>query len=467
MQLFQIISEDFFKPLTGKYKSTYIDCLELIYSTYKNELSFGVDREVVLSKLEEYFDETSQEEMVFDEDNEVAKDSRSKANAILRTLKKCNWLEYESGMDYREKVNLFDYSATMIESFDKIVKNEDMEYQSVISQIHGTLQNKEAYVKPYQFIIKRVTENTDELINGLKKLNTMIKKRIDEITRDKTAAQIVEDFFVYHKEIGSKAYHRIKTSDNISHFRIGIVESLRHILENEEIFKMSVNGYMEVEQVEDYFEAEEQLKYKIRYMIFSFNNYDQIIEEIDLKNTKYISSAIARAKFLLSNSNNMEGKLKQILANIADEFNRDDTVNLNDQSDDILLNIFDIFPQNFIDGDSLYVIPIMRKLELPNVLEEPFGLREEERQLRKLAMKERNKQRFSKNNISEFVITALKENTTMLASTLPLDTRRDLIRMIFISMYGRHEESKYMVEPIDGMISIKGFRFTDFRIVRR
>ena len=39
---------------------------------------------------------------------------------------------------------------------------------------------------------------------GLKKLNTSIKKNIDSITKDKTAGEIVEDFFLYHK--GFKVY---------------------------------------------------------------------------------------------------------------------------------------------------------------------------------------------------------------------------------------------------------------------
>lgn len=466
MNLFQIISEDFFKPLNGKHKKIYIDCLELIYSTYKTELSFGVEKEVILSKLVEYFDETSLEEMVFDEENEVAADSREKANAILRTLKNCNWIEYEVGSDYSVKINLFDYAATMIESFQKIIKNEEMEYQSVISQIHGTLQNQEAYKKPYEYIIKRVSENTEELISGLKKLNTMIKTRIDAITHDKNAAEIVKDYFSYHKDIGSKAYHRIKTSDNISHFRLSIIENLKIILEDGLIWDKAVRGFMEIEQVDDYLVADELLKGKILYMISSFNNYDEIIEEIEMKHTKYLSSALARAEFLLSNSNNMEGKIKQILSFIADEFNNDVSINLNDESDDIL-NIFDIFPQSFIDGDSLYVMPITKKIEIPKVLDESFGISQEERELRKIAMQEKNKKRFSKHNINQFVLKALNNNKSILASSLPLQEKRDLIRIIFVSLYARDEASKYNVEPINETININGFRFSDFKIIRR
>lgn len=467
LNLFQIISEDFFKPLNGKHKKIYIDCLELIYSTYKTELSFGVEKEVVLSKLVEYFDETSVEEMVFDEENEVAADSREKANAILRTLKNCNWINYEFGSDYSVKINLFDYAATMIESFQKIIKNEEMEYQSVISQIHGTLENQEAYKKPYEYIIKRVSENTEELISGLKKLNTMIKTRIDAITHDKNAAEIVKDYFGYHKDIGSKAYHRIKTSDNISHFRLSIIENLKIILEDGLIWDKAVRGFMEIEQVDDYLGADELLKGKILYMISSFNNYDEIIEEIEMKHTKYLSSALARAEFLLSNSNNMEGKIKQILSFIADEFNNDVSINLNDESDDILLNIFDIFPQSFIDGDSLYVMPITKKIEIPKVLDESFGISQEEREQRKIAMQEKNKRRFSKHNINQFVLKALNNNKSILASSLPLQEKRDLIHIIFVSLYARDEASKYNVQPINETININGFRFSDFKIIRR
>ena len=47
--------------------------------------------------------------MVFDEDdNEIAKDSRAKANAILRRLKDSGWIEYEVANDFKVKVNLFD-----------------------------------------------------------------------------------------------------------------------------------------------------------------------------------------------------------------------------------------------------------------------------------------------------------------------------------------------------------------------
>ncbi len=466
INLFSIIAEDFFKPLTSKHKAIYIDCIRLIYNTYKTELSFGVDKEVIISELEHYFDNQSSEEMVFDEGEEVAKDSRTKANAILRRLKDSGWLDYEVSNDYRVKVNLFDFAATMIEAFNKVIKNEEMEYQSHVSAIHASLLNKEAYAKPYEYIIKRVIENTEELMVGLKKLNTNIKKHIDKITNEKTAGEIVQDFFVYHKEIGSKAYHRLKTSDNISHFRTSIIENLYSIINDKNIFERAVSGFMEIEQVEEKIEAEDLLRGRILGIISAFRNYDDIIAEIDSKNAKYIGSAVARAKFLLTNTNNTEGKISNILKYLADELNKDESLNLNDEIDDMLLEIFNIFPQGFIDSDSLYVIPISKKMSLPQELESTLGISEEERELRKLALQEKNMNRFSRKNINRYIDEILKEKKAVIASTLPLASKRDLIRIIFISLYGRDKRSIYRITRTDEIIVVNKFRFFDFVIER-
>lgn len=466
INLFNVIPEDFFKPLTSKYKSTYVDCLRLIYNTYKTELSFGVDKEVILSELENYFDKESNTEIVFEEDQEIARDSRSKANGILRRLKDSRWIEYELSNDYKVKVNLYDYAVTMIESFNKIIKNEEMEYQSLVSQIHATLINQDAYVKPYEYIIKRVGENTEELMVGLKKLSTNIKKYIDAITNEKTAGEIVQDFFVYHKDIGSKAYHRIKTSDNISYFRITIIENLYNILNDKNIFDRAVIGYMEVEQVEDRVQAEDSLRGRIMSIISAFRNYDDIVSEIDNKNSKYINSAVARAKFLLTNTNNAEGKISKILAYLSEEFNKDENLNLYDEVDDSLFEVFNIFPQGFIDSDSLYVVPISKKVALPEELNVQLGMSEEERELRKLALQEKNRNRFSRKNINAYVDELLKNKRAILASTLPLGSKRDLIKIIFISLYGKDKKSIYKTTQMTEVISVNDFRFCDFLIER-
>ena len=68
--LFQVLPPDFFKPLTSKYKWEYTDCILLIFHSFKPEISYGVNREIVVKCLEGYF-ESDDEEMSFDEQNIV------------------------------------------------------------------------------------------------------------------------------------------------------------------------------------------------------------------------------------------------------------------------------------------------------------------------------------------------------------------------------------------------------------
>jgi len=248
----------------------------------------------------------------------------------VRKLKETGWIEYEQGPNYTVKVNLLDYAATLLDTFESIIRDDEMEYQSIVSQIHGTLLNSEAYIKPYEYIILSVSQSTDTLMKGLKRLNTNIKKYIDQLTNEKSANEIVENFFPYHKDIGSKAYHRIKTSDNISYFRATIQEKLYELMDDTQVFNRAIEGFMLVEEAEDRLQAEQQLKEKIMTMIIAFERYDEIIEEIDEKNARYIASAVSRAKFLLNNMNNVEGKLIRILNHIADEMNEDQSLSLYD-----------------------------------------------------------------------------------------------------------------------------------------
>ena len=466
INLFDRIPEDFFKPSTSIHKKTYIDCINLIYNTYQNELSFGVDKEIIIEELSYYFDKHSSEDIVFDENENTVKDSRTKSNSVLVRLKESGWIEIEQSNDYKLKVNLLNHAVTMIESFNKITQNEEIEYQSLVAQIHTTLLDEKAYIKPYEYIIKRVIENTEELIIGLKKLSTNIKNYISDITNEKTTSEILEDFFNYQDVIASKAYHRIKTSDNISYFRTSIVERLNNILSDEDIFNNSVSGYMEIEQIESQSDAKELLTRKLVSVISAFRNYDDIISEIDRKNSQYLSSAVARANFLISNTNNEEGKISKILAYISDDLNKSDSSNLNDYMDNEILGKFNIFPQRFIDNDSLYTVPISKSISLPKKLHSSPHISDEERKLRKLKWKEKNKNKFSKKKINDYIIEVLTNKKAILASTLPLESKKDLIRIAYISVYGSSKNSVYKITTSNQLVSKENYKFYDFLIER-
>jgi len=462
--LFQIIPDDFFKPLTSKYKQIYVDCILLIFNTFKPEISYGVNREIIAKALTEYF-EIDDEEMSFDEMTFIS-DARDKANGVILMLKNCGWIEYEQEVNHQLNVVLLEYAVPIIDGMNKVIREEEAEYQGIISQIHASLQNQDLYSKPYELIIKGVQENTERLISELKKLNVSIKRHMDAQTNEMDASEILDHFFEYHQNIGSKAYLRMKTSENIAYFRMSIIEKIDDLLGSYELMERTSKGYMEVEQYDDYEEAYDNVVGILIDIKSSFYRLDDIIAEIDSKHNRYMRNAVMRARFLLSTGNNLEGKLSQILNGFITDTNSEETQDLSDEVSEELQKMFAIFPQNYISPESLKTIPVTKNMGNINQIDDHILLSEEDRLLYKEALKRKNQLRFSRKNINEYVGKLLEEKDKMNVTEIPVESRRDLIRIIYISIYAGNRSNNYRIKRTNKRVKIGNYELPDFEIER-
>lgn len=464
--IFKIVGENFFKPFVGQYKGISMDCLRIIYDSYRTELSYGIEREVVVAKLTDYFDRIDSGDIRFDEESEVVHEPRAKSALFLRRLRDCGWLEYEIGNDQKQRILMPNHAVTLLQTLIGISADEEMEYQGEVSAIYSLLTNEELLSRPYPQILKPVYERTLSLFTGLKKLNTSIRKHIEAITADKTSEQIIDEFFKYHDEIGSKAYHRIKTSDNIARFRNTIIRRLQAMRMDGDVVERLVAGCQTVENIPAD-EAADFVQDKIADVISHFKSYDELVAQIDHKHSKYIRNAVERAKFLLLSTGNLEGKISTVLQYMAEKFNAVQDGSLMEKADDDLLRIFNIFPQGFIDGESFRIIPLTRKMTTAQELSPSISLSPEEREARRLLVQEKNRNRFSRRNVAEFVDRLLSERGAAWASQIPVAGRRDMLRIIFIKLYGYSPRSNYAVISHDKPVNVNGFRFNDFEIKRK
>lgn len=461
--LFQVLPQDFFKPLTSKYRREYADCILLIFNTFKPEISYGVNREIVVKALEGYF-EADDVEMTFDEQTYI-RDAREKANAMIASLKACGWLEYEQEKNHQLNVVLFEYAVPMIESMNRVIREEETEYQGIISQIHASLQNADLYTKPYELIIKGVKENTERLISELKKLNASIKRHMDRQTNEMSASEIIEHFFEYHKNIGSKAYLRMKTSENISYFRSAIIEKIEEMMESAELMERAVAGYMEVEQEEDREKAYDQIVSDLLDIKSMFYRLDDIIEEIDRKHAGYMKNAVMRARFKLATGNNMEGKLSRILDTLAEELNRENG-GAEEEGEEVQA-LCCIYVQGFLSPESLRTIPVTKKNAHVDDLSGTMTMTEKERQLYKEALRMKNRTRFSRKNINDYVMGLLEGKEKLSVEEIPIESKRDLIRMIYISIYAGNRANNYEIRRTGQRVKRMGYEFPLFEIMRR
>lgn len=463
--LFEILPPQFFKPLTGKYRREYADCIMLLLNSFKPEISYGVNREIVVRALTDYF-EVDDAEMTFDDETYIS-DARDKANGVIAMLKSCGWIEYEQETNHQLNVVLYEYAIPIIESMNRVIREEEAEYQGIISQIHASLQDKDLYSKPYELIIKGVQENTERLLSELKKLNASIKRHMEKQTNDMEADEILNHFFEYHQNIGSKAYLRMKTSENISYFRSAIIERLEYLLETPEIMDRAVSGYMEVEEKTDETAAYDNVVQMLLDVKSSFYRLDDIIDEIDRKHTRYMRNAVMRAKFLLATGNNLEGKLSQILNQYVEELNCGGTGESGEETESAVQNLLALYPQNYISPESLQSIKVTKKLGKVDDLSTENRMSEEERQLYKEALRMKNRNRFSRKNINAYVMTLLKDCSRMPVNAVPVESRRDLLRIIYISIYAGNRSNNYTIQRTGERTEIAGFSLPYFEIIRK
>lgn len=459
--LFDIVPENFFSPLASPGKIVYWECICRLFAVTSRQLSFGVERDVLVDELQYYFESAMAAEIP-DEDLRENADSlsgRDKANFMLRKLENYGWIYIDVDYSYVQRVNFRDYAVQIIKTLRAVSEERKPEYQGYIYTIYNLARADGS--NPGLGLLQ-IVENTDALITGLKSLNANIKRYIDQLTKHSTVAEIMDALLNdYYSNVVDKAYHRLLTSDNVSKFRPEIIERLDASSRSKHFLHAASKEIAELKEVSEE-EAMEQVLEMLHNVIDAFRNMDEILDEINKKNTRYQKAAINRARFLLSSSEDIKGQLKDILTFMNEQIQEkqlDYNVIYELEEMDRLIRIFS---WDYLDMDSLYA-PIEGKKEfvpqeIPVIIADE-KLREEKRN----RMKEKLERILSPEKISVYVKQQLDGRKSMLASELPLSEDETFIRMIYIRLYGQRKNMDYRLEMKD-IVEKEGFRFRDFVI---
>ena len=293
--MFRVLPDNFFVPLSSPNKTVYWDCICKLFSVMEHQLSFGVERDVLVDELEYYFDQAGAAQVV--EEDFAGSDSRGKANGILRRLEYYGWVEVETDKSYVQRVNFKEYAVRLMKTLLEIEEGRQMEYQGYIYTIYSLVRG--GWENP-GVVLLQILENTDALITGLKNLNSSIKHYIDDLTRYSNVAEIMDVLFNdYIANVVDKAYHRLLTSDNVSKFRPEIIERLESKSRSKTYIEKAAAELADLQET-DIETARENVYRYLHEIIEAFRNMDEILNEINQKNTQYLKAAINRAKFRLA-----------------------------------------------------------------------------------------------------------------------------------------------------------------------
>lgn len=79
----------------------------------------------------------------------------------------------------------------------------------------------------------------------------------------------------------------------------------------------------------------------------------------------------------------------------------------------------------------------------------------------------KNRNRFSRKNINAYVMTLLKDRSRMPVNGVPVESRRDLLRIIYISIYAGNRSNNYTIQRTGERTEIAGFSLPYFEIIRK
>ncbi|MGL5435357.1 MAG: Wadjet anti-phage system protein JetA family protein [Lachnospiraceae bacterium] len=458
--LFSTISDNFFIPLSSKNKIVYWECICKLFSVMDNQLSFGVERDVLVDELQYYFEQKGAADL--DEEEFSEKDSRAKANEMLRRLEFYGWIEIETDKSYIQRVNFKEYAIRILKTLLEIADGKQVEYQGYIYTIYSLVRSQ---TDNPGVVLIQIMENTDLLITGLKNLSSSIKHYIDDLTRHSTVAEIMDALFNdYITNIVDRAYHRLLTSDNVSKFRPEIIERLESRSKSEAYMNQTVKEITALKEIEEE-EAKEFIYRCLHEVIEAFRNMDDILNEINKKNSQYQRAAINRARFLLTGSEDIRGQIKDILLGLNDAVNREEMDLGGIYEVEFIEGLIRIYSCAVLDSNSFYSPVEGRKEFKPQTIEvhEPDDLLRQEKLRR---MVEKMQRALSPDKINAYVELQLGERSEMLATELPLDQVEDFVKVIYTRLYGQRKNMKYQIEVMEET-QINGFSFKDYVIRRK
>lgn len=458
--MFHVIDEHFFVPLASPNKLVYWECICKLFAVMDYQLSFGVERDALVEELQYYFEQTQAAEL--EGEDVEGKSARDKANWMLRKLENYGWIDIETDKSYVQRVNFKEYAVKVIRTLLEIAEGKQIEYQGYIYTIYSLVRSK---TDNPGIVLLSIVENTDMLITGLKNLSSSIKHYIDELTRYKTPAEIMDVLFNdYIENIVDKAYHRLLTSDNVSKFRPEIIERLESKSRSESYVDKASEELAGIREIPKD-EAEELVYHYIHQVIDAFQNMDEILSEINRKNTQYQRAAINRAKFYLIGGEDVRGQIKEILSGMNEAINQD-TMDLNGiYRIGFMDELIRIYSSAVLDEKSFYTPIEGKKVFEPEILleEEP----EQEFRNEKIRwMLEKLARVLNPEKVNKYVEKQLGDRREMLASELPLENTDDFVKIIYIRFYGQRKNMRYIVAVKD-MIKKGGYRFKDFTIHRK
>ena len=459
--LFDVINNKMFSVFERKDRRTNYDLLATIYDIFvSDERQQSIPKEDLVEKITAYIKGRPFEEFDDEENFSLAeKSAKEKAAYKLRQFKKCGWIEEDNANGFEIVVSLSDAAISMLDTFKKIIANNDepLEYTGYFYIIYNTL--KEFDTDKAKALIEQIVKNTNELFNSLQSLHSRIKSFTKQLlNRKELSPQEVLNILLYkyQDQVILTVFNNLKGKDNPSKYTSDILLILRK-LRDEDMDKL-VRSYAKTINVkeltsEKFIEIEEKLVHDLEEVIARFESVDNFVNLIDYKNSKFHTSAIATINFLMNNRRDVSGQIDTALRLMSKI-----------DAEKEFGELFDIYHTENIDDQSLHSRKFNKekKTELPSEI--PYVSEEEiEEELAGIF----NKDEYSRGCINEYVLELLGNNSRVSTKDLIITDMEGFFKLIVLQIFSEYEDMCYSLEYHNQKQSLLGYTMESFDIIRR
>lgn len=444
-RLFGQIPENLFSVLAGPLKELHAGLLFIVYEQYRRTI-YTLPRETVIDLFCEYLESAEPAQWPEDEaDGELPPQSvRDRANQLFRKLAEAGWLIQEQHYDYTFKVSLPDYALALLEVLDKVRTGYRMEFRGRVLSVYQNLTGEEgmSYVA-----LQQAAESTAELIDGLKRLSHSIKKYTEQLLEKKEPREVISQIFdEYHTHVLGEQYYRLKTSEHISKYRTGILARVKEWQADRNSIVAEARRMVEERQAAERLEGENRVYDWLEFIEESFERMDELLEEIDRRNAQYARAAVEKLRFQLQQGRGVEQSLAVILHYLAGQARRRGE---REEADGAVLRAVRLFPQRYVDELSVKTPPRGRKEHRPRPLE-TFEVAPETRSAKLERFRRRVGEEITVEEINRYVAALLGGRAALPLAGVPLQTREDWVRLIYILLYSRSRRSRFSLSGARG-----------------
>lgn len=428
------LPEKFWSVFKSNNRYIYMEALLAIYDEYLYN-DYFLTKELCIQLIAEHFEDRIVDISADDEENDYDT-MEPMATKILNRLVSYGWLKrVEDYSSFRTNIIIPDYASLFIETIKRLIHPETDEKDLYIQNVYTNIYSFYHDTKSGLELLRAAMINTTRLNRYLQDmLHNMDQFFGALLAKNNYEDLLVEHLNVYVATIVDKKYSLLKTNDNFYIYKNDIKKLLRTIAEDEgRLNSLKNRAIAEGKKAEDVEEEFSDILYDIERGIL---NMEKRISHIDTEHSKYIRATVSRLEYLLSSDDSMQGNVITLLNLMSADPGNDltskiaSTIKINDPT--------------IITNESFYKKRGKRKsFEETVEVEEAV---EEELSKEDILRINRNKNRYSKEQIEGFILDKMIDGIFK-TKDYEIRTDEDFELLVLAYDYSIRRSSPFHVVP--------------------